>query len=104
MANYSVYANAVFETDEDLDDLADALTGIMTSRNRPSPNHFSVGIAKVSEEVGDHPAFIDETWHDDKTMMKVFNTLTMSVSHETAQDLITELQNAGILFRERVPE
>lgn len=48
----------------------------------------------------------DTTYHDEETLEKVRNAMTGSVvglSLEGAQALISDMQNAGILFRERDP-
>jgi len=41
--------------------------------------------------------------HTDKTLDKVYNALYRTgINHTTATDAIINMQNAGILFRERV--
>lgn len=41
--------------------------------------------------------------HDHDTLDKVYGALTAAVGKNLASDCIREMQNAGILFRERVP-
>lgn len=102
---YSVYANGTFETDENLDDLADALTTVMTSRTRPMPKHFTVGISVVSDKAAEKPGCFDETWHDENTLFKVLDAIEeYGYTRDSAMGIIQGLQNAGILFRERVPD
>lgn len=46
-----------------------------------------------------------ETWHDDKTLMKVRDALlNEDMSDDGIMVVINAVLNAGILFRERVPE
>jgi hypothetical protein len=46
----------------------------------------------------------DELYYDDKTLEKVTNVLrSHGLSSQLVTDLISDLQNAGILFRERRP-
>lgn len=47
---------------------------------------------------------IDKTYHDEDTMFKVFAAVEdAGFSTEESNDIIDSLFNAGILFRERVP-
>ena len=45
---------------------------------------------------------LDMVRHDEYTLRKVLNALARVVSQELAMNCITEMQNAGILFRERL--
>ncbi len=40
----------------------------------------------------------------EETLLKVYRALRKSVDEDKAMDIITDLQNEGILFRERAPE
>lgn len=44
-----------------------------------------------------------ENYHDAETMGKVLDALMGVLSHQQSLDVITQLQNQGILFRERTP-
>ncbi len=47
---------------------------------------------------------IDETYHDEDTLLKVYEVLDQWITPKLAQNIINDLQNAGILFRERLPD
>lgn len=101
--SYSVHANVVCEDIEDASVLIGKINEVVYGTI--FPKYISTGLTEVPEEVSDNPAFVDETWHDDKTMVKVYQTLTeLDLSSLQVGDVVMSLQNAGILFRERVPE
>lgn len=44
-------------------------------------------------------------YYDDETLSKVYDALLWSgLTGKQAEDAVNEMQNAGILFRERAPE
>ncbi len=46
--------------------------------------------------------FIVGETHSDETLDKVYDALIKAVGKNLAQDCVREMQNAGILFRERI--
>lgn len=56
----------------------------------------------VSSSQTDDLENIEELYHDDMTLQKVYDALLPCVADSNrAKEVINELQNAGILFRER---
>ena len=111
--SWSVHANIVHTDGLRARKLLDAIEeAIRYETIRPEwietgmlPSYMSTGMSEVSDEVAEHPGFVDETWHDDKTLMKVREALEKEeMSDDGIMVVINALLNAGILFRERVPD
>ena len=104
---FSVNAHATFE-DEGQARWAYNLLSLTLDKQSAfqSSTYQTVGFTRISDEVAAaHPGFVDETWHDDKTLMRVREALEKEeMSDDGIMVVINALLNAGILFRERVPE
>lgn len=66
-----------------------------------SHDSISATVSKNSYD-DDEPADESDEYFDEGTMFKVLKAITdQHFTHEVAMEMITALQNAGILFRER---
>lgn len=111
--SYSVHANIVHSDGLRARKLLDAIEeAIRYETVKPEwietgmfPAYVSTGMSEVSDAVAEHPGFVDETWHDENTLFKVLDAIEeYGYTRDSAMGIIQGLQNAGILFRERVPD
>lgn len=87
-----------FRTFQDISELARNLG--------ESHSYVSVSASVVGEEddVEDVSSEAERLHHDENTLRKVYDAIMKNgLSRKTAEDVVNNLQNAGILFRERRP-
>ena len=110
---FSVHVKATFMEKHQSDDAYKTTALLLSLPQFRSATYKTSGISEVNDKVGEHPALVDETWHDEDTLFKVKDALVKGLKSmegveadriNFAITLIQEMQNAGILFRERVPE
>lgn len=102
---FSVHVNATFKEKSDSDNAYKMSALLLTLPAFRLATYKTAGISEVNDKVGEHPGFVDETWHDDQTLVRVMTALEdYGYNKESVSGIIDTLQNAGILFRERVPE
>ena len=107
MKTFRIHANV--EVDNEPERIA-ALAVLQDAvRKVQSPIFVTVGssVADEADEAdGEYngPGVVDECYHTDETMSKVYKVLYDHLSsQQDVIDLVSALQNEGILFRERVP-
>lgn len=65
-------------------------------------SHDSISATVSKHSYDDEPTDESNEYFDEGTMFKVIKAITdQHFTHEVAMEMITALQNAGILFRER---
>lgn len=64
--------------------------------------HDQVSISSVNLDPDDSPSSSEDVWFDEYTLFKVYMALeAANVDTYQIKEAITQMQNAGILFRER---
>lgn len=102
---FSVHLNATFKEKSDSDNAYKMMSLWLTFPAFQSATYKATGVSEVDDKVGEHPGFVDETWHDDQTLVRVMTALEdYGYNKESVSGIIDTLHNAGILFRERLPE
>jgi hypothetical protein len=94
---HSINLSVMVDNSEDWRDVFSEFTSVAGDLDKAY-----AGVTVTSYDLSSSPKDDSEEYYDEYTMLKVHKAITeCAFTDHTATDIISALQNAGILFRER---